>query len=562
LTQSALRRRTRRFAWLVFLPVLSVLLVLVVAPAASSGPTTKNYAAALVPASAISSGDPATIRITNLTSSTQALGSANVTFSGFTPAQGPVPNGNVLVSNAAKIWSATVVGNTIQLRNPGPNNLNALAPGEYVQVSVAGPTAPGTYPLTTEAKQSNDFNGTGNNFVNSGTDPTLVVRGLDHFVWTSQPATPQQAGVSFSAQVTAYDSSNRVLTGYTGSGASLSGLGTSPRGDAPAYALTWSNGVGTATLTDYRAETTRVTIADGAVAQASSPFTVVAGAPASLTFSNQPSLTAAAQPINASSGGVKVQVRDAFGNLVDGASVTLALDASSPTGGTLSGATTQVSSGGTATFGNLSIATPNVGYVLRATSGAASTTSNRFVIANSTTTCSGGSCSSSATLQKNTTLDVNASGTTSGTQLGITLLLATAPPAGACPGFVPATGAPGSYLTVMRTSGEQPSFVVTWQLDKSIVNQQPENGVAHYNVCLGAVNLAGGTTGFTTKYGTAAVGIYDPAFGQTFYWGILQDCQAAGPTDPCVASRTKSNAGDALITFKIPYPWDANGWLG
>ena len=53
-----------------------------------------------------------------------------------------------------------------------------------------------------------------------------------------------------------------------------------------------------------------------------------------------------------------------------------------------------------------------------------------------------------------------------------------------------------------------------------------------------------------------------PAFGQTFFWGVLQDCPAVNPTDPCVVSRTKTGSGNAVITFQVPYPWDANGWLG
>jgi hypothetical protein len=674
------RGRLRGFVWLTLIP--AVLLVLVIAPAGSAGPNTKNYTATLVPSSTISGGAGATLRITNLSSSTQSLGSVNAAFAGFTPAQGPVPAANVVVSNPAKTWSATVVGNTIQLRNPGPNTTNALAPGEYVQVTVTGPTAAGSYPITTQAKQSNDFNGApGNDFARIGPDPILVVLGLDHFVWTIQPGSPQQAGVSFGAQVTAYDSLNQVVTGYTGTGAALSGLGTSPGGNAPSYALSWSGGVGTATVTDYRAETTKLTVTDGAVSQQSASFTVapgplavlamgsiagpvtagtpfnatitasdaygntktdyngspafalsglgtspglpkppyatavagtpptypavswsngvgtatgvvatgatpstkltasdtvgiqnvsgssntfavVAGAPANLAFSNQPTMTVAGQSIDASSGGVQVQVRDAYGNLIDGAPVTVTLDASSPAGGTLSGTTTKSSVGGTATYTNLSIDKPNVGYVLRATSGAASVTSNPFVISNSTTNCNGSSCSGSASIQKNTTLNVAATGTTSATQLGIALVPGATPPAGACPGFVPAIDAPGSYINVVGPNPAQPSIVVTWTLDKTVVNEQPENGVAHYNVCLGAINLLGATTGYTTKNGTLAVPIFDPAFGQTFFWGVLQDCPAVNPTDPCVVSRTKTGSGNAVITFQVPYPWDANGWLG
>src|SRR5215510_11761789 len=104
------RGRLRSFVWLA---LLSALLLLVLAPAGSADPSTKNYTATLVPSSTISAGGAATLRITNLASSTQSLGSVNATFAGFVPAQGPVPGANVVVSNPAKTWSATVVGSTI-----------------------------------------------------------------------------------------------------------------------------------------------------------------------------------------------------------------------------------------------------------------------------------------------------------------------------------------------------------------------------------------------------------------------------------------------------------------
>ncbi len=252
---------------------------------AASAPSTKFYSATITPATGsagVTAPFSVTIRNCGTTapctrSSTQSLGSANVAFpSGL--ALGAVTG---VSATGGKTWTASIVGNTVQLRNPGPSNTNALAPGESVTVTVtATPSSCGTYALTTQTKQSNDFSGTGNDFSRAGSEPSVTAASgpLDHFVWSSQPAASQTAGTAFNANVTAYDTCGNVKTSYNGAGASYSGLGTSPNGDSPSYAVTWSNGVGSGTFTDYRAESAvHLTITDGAVSAASSSFTVAPG---------------------------------------------------------------------------------------------------------------------------------------------------------------------------------------------------------------------------------------------------------------------------------------------
>ncbi len=147
----------------------AVLAMALTVPVASADPN-KSYTAAINPM-AVSGGDITTYTYT-LTSSTgnnQTFGSANIAIpAGFT---------SVTTSSvSAAGWTHGVVGSTIQLRNPaGP--AAAISPGGSVTVtfSAQAPCAPGVYAWPPSVKQSNDFNGTGNDFTLSGSVPTVTV---------------------------------------------------------------------------------------------------------------------------------------------------------------------------------------------------------------------------------------------------------------------------------------------------------------------------------------------------------------------------------------------------
>ena len=593
-------RSSRALGPFICVAVAMLVASLLVSPA-SPAPSTKFYSVSLAP-TPTPAGSTVTITLRNCgvgspapcsagTTSTQSLGSANITITGFTPPQGPIASSNISVATASggtssKTWTGTVVGSTIQLRNPGPSNTNALAPGESVNVKVAAPTVIGTYPLSTQTKQSNDFSGPpGNAFAKVASDPTLtVIAGpLAHFLFNQipPPASPNpKAGVSFAVGVTAYDSFWNVKTdypGHTGSGpsqtnATLTGnLSGTPVGCSgactPSYSLgSWTSGSATASFTPYAAESLRhLTLTDGAVSANSNDFTVDRGDPYTLTFVQHPTETQVDATINASTNpaGVRVKVQDQFANLVSGAPVGIAIGA--PAGGSLTGTTPRTAdSSAVATFDDLEIDEVGVGYTLVATSGSASATSKAFIVADSVTPCTT-TCNGSAS-KNNTTVVVNATGTANGDTLGVALLAGTEPPGDdVCgSGFAP-LGA-GAFVDINVSGGSTPSLTVTWQLDKSIVNAQPENGAAHFNICLGAKSLIDplgtSTTGWTTKDGTAAVPVFDPVFGVTLFWGLMPDCAKNGtPTEPCIISKKKNQAGDVLITFVKPYPWDAS-WYG
>lgn len=116
-------------------------------------------------------------------------------------------------------------------------------------------------------------------------------------------------------------------------------------------------------------------ITDGSLTPVTSnTFQITPGAAATLSISQQPSATTAGQDIP-----LTVQVKDSFGNLTDGSSVTVVL-AAGPSIGTLNGTKTLATTGGVANFTDLTIDQAG-GYSFTVTDGSLTAlTSNPFVI--------------------------------------------------------------------------------------------------------------------------------------------------------------------------------------
>jgi hypothetical protein len=177
-----------------------------------------------------------TLTLTNLATSQQGLGSANVTIpAGFT-----FVAFGALTPPPGKTWNPpTLAGNVIQLRNPGPSNVNALSPGQALslEVTVITPCPPNTsYTWVTHVKQSNDFSGTGNDFTRVGSDPAVAVTvGCPDHVDFGQQPTDTMAGQPIDAAlnpagvtVRIEDSDGQLVTNSTAAvGVSIaSGPGT------------------------------------------------------------------------------------------------------------------------------------------------------------------------------------------------------------------------------------------------------------------------------------------------------------------------------------------------
>jgi hypothetical protein len=143
----SLRLRTHGAALLTALIATCVL-------AAPAGAATKPYSVVISPGTTVGGSTVAfQAKFTNRTTS-QTLGSANLT----------APAGFTVLSASVGAQAQTVSGNVVQLRNLG------IAPGASVIATVragvpsSNPCASAQFAWQVAAKQSNDFNGTGNDF--------------------------------------------------------------------------------------------------------------------------------------------------------------------------------------------------------------------------------------------------------------------------------------------------------------------------------------------------------------------------------------------------------------
>ena len=156
---TVLSLRPRRHAVALVIAVLGVC-----ALASPAGAATKPYSVVISP-NTVPAGVsvPFHATITNRTTS-QTLGSANLT----------VPAGLSITTVSVGTGTATLSGNVVQLRNLG------VAPGKSVIATVVAtvpsgnPCAPAGFSWAVAAKQSNDFNGTGNDFGPLAPDSSLT----------------------------------------------------------------------------------------------------------------------------------------------------------------------------------------------------------------------------------------------------------------------------------------------------------------------------------------------------------------------------------------------------
>jgi hypothetical protein len=269
----------------------------------------------------------------------------------------------------------------------------------------------------------------------------------------------------------------------------------------------------------------------------------------------------------------------AASSLTGGSSPAVTITRSAFTGGsttTVTATPATANPSGIAIFNNLTIPTIATGYRISAsasrtpTSGiTANGNSVPFTVAQTVNPCTT-SCSALASVPNNTTVNVSVNGTQSGSTRGVALFGAVIPP-GVCPGFTPVAGVPLSFvnLNLLSTGGLHPTFTITWTLAKSIVNAQADNGAAHYNICVGAVDTTNPQNsppelGWITKAGTRATAVPDPLFGVTLFWGIAPDCKTKGLVkgNPCVVSRSKDPAGNLIFQYQVGDPYDPNGSLG
>jgi hypothetical protein len=148
--------------------VASFFMLMALAVPAMGATESKPYSAAATGSVDAGFDGTVSVSITNLTDP-QPIGSANITVPAELNVGGTHPS-------------------VIELRNLG------ILPGETrsFPISVRAQCTPATAEWTIEVKQSNDFNGTGNDFFLEGDQPTTSIDGTCSLAFTSQPASAER----------------------------------------------------------------------------------------------------------------------------------------------------------------------------------------------------------------------------------------------------------------------------------------------------------------------------------------------------------------------------------
>jgi hypothetical protein len=440
----------------------------------------------------------------------------------------------------------------------------------------------------------------------------------------------QVAGVAFNVTATAYDAWGNIKTDYVGPASVTGDLSTSlgvgnGAGDdhPPTYVqfsnAVWPGGVRTTQVTAFVAESGRtITVSQGTPTGLSNLFTVNPANAASVAFSVGSSDTAAPftfSPITTKVGtpiysvctppavpqvnpcaltpgstSVRALVRDQYGNRILQQTVTITRNGSATP---LSAASTV---NGVADFGDsLSIAAVG-NYTLTAsvTSGLTNPLITApIAIVNDLEACDGQACDNNTSngaqqLQKAFGKITTGADFYNGSTTNVRLSTQ----------FVPGseTNRCGSNKTIgdatdLRVDGlgvgvTTPATTMVLVIPKDTLKAYgiTSRGTASFNVCLGALNISGGSvTPWKAKNpNLKKSGLVDSSLGfEDRYWGVPADCGTAGLpiADPCIGLRSKqaatvqaylgmSNAqfaslgikdSDLVIIIEKKSPWDGKG---
>lgn len=163
-------------------------------PLAGAQTQTKYYDVSVSPSTVyVDAPTPVTVTLENDPSSTQSFGSAELNF-------GNLPASAVTTSQSSSIrvspgWNWTVVpSKTSLILLVTSGTLPGIAPSSSLSVTF-NLTAPTANPVdvTTEVKQSNDFSGSGNGFVDLSLNPAVITVTPVTLTFVQQPSTVQQS---------------------------------------------------------------------------------------------------------------------------------------------------------------------------------------------------------------------------------------------------------------------------------------------------------------------------------------------------------------------------------
>ena len=245
--------RARRTGFTAVAAVLTLAALVAVIGAAQAAPQQKKYSGTVRVTGGAVTPTSATLKLTltNLTRS-QTLGSAN-----FMPPALGVTLGSVVSGADRAGWSAAVEGGVVAFRSTSNALPNGASVSANVSVTISQATC-ATATWTTAAKQSNDFSGSGNdfNFDPQGSDLTPLGSFVIAPIQTIQDGQTIPAiltDVGHVSTTTARDVCQDTKTNYSGAVRTATFLTAADY--TPNQGLSWSNGIGTLTITPEWTET-------------------------------------------------------------------------------------------------------------------------------------------------------------------------------------------------------------------------------------------------------------------------------------------------------------------
>ena len=242
--------------------------------------------------------------------------------------------------------------------------------------SVSFSAGVGTASITLTDVQTTTLTATQGSVTGTSGSFTVTVGSATKFALSTPSPT---AGAAFNETITATDNAGNPVPSYTGSKTlTFSGPSSSPGGTAPTYpsTVTFTAGVGTASITLTNAQSTTLTATQGLITGTSASFTVAAGSPSKFAVSNPGTQT------SGTAFGVTITAADSFGNTTTGYTGSKSVTFSGPSNAPGGAAPTYPS---TVTFTN-GVGTPNItltnaqSTTLTATQGSITGTSTSFTV--------------------------------------------------------------------------------------------------------------------------------------------------------------------------------------
>ncbi|MGH3126595.1 MAG: hypothetical protein ACRDPX_01620 [Gaiellaceae bacterium] len=245
--------KARRTGFTAVAAALTLAALVAVIGAAQAAPQQKKFSGTVRVTGGAVTSSSATLKLT-LTNRTrsQTLGSAD-----FIPPALGVTLGSVVGGANRTGWSAAIEGGVVAFRSTS----NALPNGESVSADVSvtiSQAACTTAAWSMQAKQSNDFSGSGNDFQFDAQSSDVIPLGS----FVIAPIQTIQDGQTIPAIVTeighptsttALDVCQDTKTNYSGAVRTATFL--TEAGYAPNEGLSWTNGIGTLTITPEWTET-------------------------------------------------------------------------------------------------------------------------------------------------------------------------------------------------------------------------------------------------------------------------------------------------------------------